>query len=89
MIKCPNCQHTDCVCEQKEKEQLSPSHYRDGKIEVWDFIEDKKLNFNKGNAIKYISRAGKKNKDKEVEDLKKAIVYLNREISLLEWKIPM
>lgn len=37
-----------------------PSHYTDGKIEVIDFIEDKKLNFHRGNAIKYISRAGKK-----------------------------
>jgi hypothetical protein len=48
-----------------------PSHYTDGKIEVIDYIEDKKLNFNLGNAVKYISRAGKKG-DK-IEDLKKAI----------------
>ena len=34
-----------------------PSHYTDGKIEVIDFIEDKGLNFNKGNAVKYIARA--------------------------------
>ena len=37
-----------------------PSHYTDGKIEVIDFIEDKKLGFNLGNVIKYVSRAGKK-----------------------------
>ena len=37
-----------------------PSHYTDGKIEVIDFIEDKGLNFHRGNAAKYISRAGKK-----------------------------
>ncbi len=55
-----------------------PSHYNDGKIEVIEFIEDKKLGFCLGNAIKYISRAGKKHKDKEVEDIKKAIWYLNR-----------
>ena len=48
-----------------------PSHYNDGKIEVIDFIEDKKLGFCLGNAIKYIARAGKKDKDKEVEDIKK------------------
>jgi len=57
-----------------------PSHYTDGKIEVIDFIEDKNLNYHRGNAIKYICRSGKKHKDTEVEDLKKAIWYLNREI---------
>lgn len=59
----------------------NPSHYTSGKIEVIDFIEDQKLGFNLGNAIKYITRAGKKDSDKYVEDLKKAIWYLEREIS--------
>ena len=57
-----------------------PKHYNDGKIEVISFIEDKNFNYHRGNAIKYICRAGKKNKDTEVEDLNKAIWYLNREI---------
>lgn len=61
-----------------------PSHYTDGKIEVIDFIEDKNLNFNLGNSIKYISRAGKKDPNKTIEDLKKAAWYLNREIQNLE-----
>lgn len=61
-----------------------PSHYTDGKIEVIDFIEDKKLNFHRGNAVKYIARAGKKDKSKEVEDLKKARWYIDREIRRLE-----
>ena len=60
-----------------------PSHYTDGKIEVIDFIEDKQLNFHRGNAVKYIARAGKKDKSKEIEDLQKAVWYLNREISRL------
>ena len=55
-----------------------PSHYTDGNIEVIDFIEDKKLGFHLGNAVKYISRAGKKDKSKTAEDIKKAIWYLNR-----------
>lgn len=59
-----------------------PSHYTDGKIEVIDFIEDKKLGFHLGNAIKYIARAGKKDKDKVVEDIQKAIWYLNRYLEL-------
>ena len=61
-----------------------PAHYTDGKIEVIDFIEDKQLNFNRGNAIKYISRAGKKDKSKEVEDLQKAVFYINREIKRIK-----
>lgn len=61
-----------------------PAHYADSKIEVIDYIEDKKLGFCLGNAIKYISRAGKKDPDKEVEDLKKAIWYVERRIKELE-----
>ena len=57
-----------------------PSHYNSGKIEVIDYIEDQNLGFCLGNAVKYISRAGKKHKDKEVEDLEKAIWYINRRI---------
>lgn len=60
-----------------------PAHYTDGNIEVIEYIEDKKLGFCLGNAIKYISRAGKKNPDKEVEDLKKAIWYIERRIKEL------
>lgn len=61
-----------------------PSHYTDGKIEVIDYIEDKKFGYCLGNAIKYISRAGKKNKDKEIEDLQKAIWYIERRIKELK-----
>lgn len=58
-----------------------PSHYTDGKIEVIDFIEDKNFGFNLGNAIKYISRAGKKSPDTKIQDLQKAIFYIQREIN--------
>ena len=61
-----------------------PAHYTDGKIEVIDFIEDKKLGFHLGNAVKYIARAGKKDPTKTVQDLKKARWYLDREIARLE-----
>ena len=60
-----------------------PSHYTDGKIEVIDFIEDKGLNFHRGNAVKYRARAGKKNPEKEIEDLQKARWYIEREIKRL------
>lgn len=60
-----------------------PSHYTDGKIEVIDYIEDKGLDYHLGNAVKYISRAGKKDPAKKVEDLKKAAWYIAREIERL------
>ena len=61
-----------------------PAHYTDGSIEVIDFIEDKKLGYHLGNAVKYISRAGKKDPAKTAEDLRKAVWYLNRYIEKLE-----
>ena len=60
-----------------------PEHYTDGGIETIDFIEAKKLPYHLGNAVKYISRAGKKDKEKIVEDLQKASWYISRYISLL------
>ena len=69
-----------------------PQHYTQGKIEVIDFIEDKGLNFNLGNVVKYVARAGHKKSSgksmdaKALEDLKKAQWYLNREISSREVK---
>lgn len=61
-----------------------PSHYTDTNIEVIDYIEDKGFNFALGNAVKYISRAGKKDKNKTIQDLEKAEWYLNREIERLK-----
>ena len=62
----------------------NPPHYTDGGIETIDFIEAKKLPYHLGNAVKYISRAGKKEPEKTAEDLKKAVWYINRYISKLE-----
>ena len=61
-----------------------PTYYTKGEIEVWDFIKDKNLNYDRGCAIKYICRAGLKDENKTIEDLKKAINYLNHEIEHLE-----
>jgi hypothetical protein len=55
-----------------------PSYYRRGNTQTWDFIRDQQLNFHLGNAIKYICRAG--HKDSKVDDLKKAIHYLQNEL---------
>ena len=56
-----------------------PPHYKAGGIETIDFIEAKKLGYNLGNVVKYVSRADLK-VDK-LEDLKKARWYLDREIT--------
>lgn len=63
-----------------------PSHYNMGDIEVIDALEAWGFGkgFNRGNAIKYIARAGRKDPRKEVEDLKKARFYIDAEISRLE-----
>lgn len=57
-----------------------PPHYNTGNIEVIDFIESLGFSdgFCLGNAIKYISRAGKKEGSTTKEDISKAIWYLNR-----------
>lgn len=69
-----------------------PSHYTWLKelcgIEVIDITRH--LDFDRGNAIKYILRSGKKEEqgyediDKEIEDLEKAIFYLHDRINLLK-----
>lgn len=61
-----------------------PSHYCSGNIEVIDFIEDQHLSYHLGNAVKYICRAGKKDPEKTIEDLKKAEWYVHRAIIFLE-----
>jgi len=59
-----------------------PAHYKVGGIETIDFIEAKKLNYNIGNVIKYLTRADYKGN--KLEDLRKAQWYLTREISMLK-----
>ena len=60
-----------------------PAHYMAGqKYEPRKVIADWGLNFNLGNAVKYISRAGRKGN--KIEDLQKAIQYIEFEIEELE-----
>jgi hypothetical protein len=60
-----------------------PAHYTAYTgLEIIDLTEQ--MNFNRGNAVKYIARAGLKNPDTEIEDLRKARWYLDREIQRLE-----
>ena len=61
-----------------------PSHYTWSSIEPIDAIEAWQLPYHLGNVVKYVSRAGHKDKSKTLEDLKKANWYLSRYISNLE-----
>jgi len=55
-------------------------HYEaTGEYDLIDIISDYKLNFNRGNVLKYVIRAGRK--DDELQDLNKALDYIQREIA--------
>jgi hypothetical protein len=55
-------------------------HYEaTGEYDLIDIISDYNLNFNRGNVLKYIIRAGRK--DDELQDLNKALDYIQREIA--------
>jgi hypothetical protein len=74
--------------ENKQEMVNNPDHYggKDNIYEVIKVIEAWDLGFSLGNVIKYVGRAGKKNKEKELEDLKKALWYLQNHIKKLETK---
>ena len=83
---------TDALGGEEEKRDDSgstdpvnhPSHYTWSSIEPIDAIEAWQLPYHLGNVVKYVSRAGHKDKSKTLEDLKKANWYLSRYISNLE-----
>lgn len=80
-----DCEHKSDIPDYANSHPINhPAHYTDGNIEVWDFIADKKLNFFSGNVIKYVCRAGKKDPDKRIKDLKKARAYIDKQIELWE-----
>jgi len=68
--------------EPKADPVNNPAHYTVGGIETIDFIEAKKLGYNLGNVIKYLTRAD--HKGNKMEDLRKAQWYLAREINSLK-----
>lgn len=73
----------------EDKEMVNnPKHYggKDNVYEAIKVIDAWQLGFCLGNTVKYISRAGKKDKEKELEDLKKALWYLQHHIEQLEGK---
>lgn len=60
--------------------EIKPKYYKAGSLDAISYAHHHRLNFCLGNVLKYITRAGKKDKAKEVEDLEKAMEYLRREI---------
>lgn len=70
----------------ENKDMFSPDYYRMGSIECIDYINDHNFNFNLGNVIKYVTRAGHKKGEGNtaLNDLRKAQKYLEFEISRLE-----
>jgi hypothetical protein len=74
----------------ENKEHVNhPEHYggKNNEYEAIKVIDAWELGFSLGNTIKYISRAGKKGKDKELQDLRKGLWYLEHHIEQLEQKI--
>lgn len=91
--ECPKCKQLSWVepcncCETITDPVNRPAHYggKDNTYKAIKVIEAWKLGFCLGNAVKYISRAGKKNHEKTIEDLQKAAWYINREIERLVQK---
>jgi hypothetical protein len=68
----------------KANNVTAPDHYTAGGIETIDFILAKGLDYNLGNVVKYVSRAGKKDKGKYLEDLQKAKAYLQWAINIAQ-----
>lgn len=78
-----------CLCPIDEADQqempdvvAAPPHYTRVRPEPIDVIEGWGLGYRRGNALKYIARAGYKGD--AVTDLRKAIWYLEREVKALE-----
>ena len=70
-----------------QEEQVNhPSHYggKDNPYEAIKVIDAWNLDFCLGNVVKYISRAGKKDNNSAIQDLKKALWYLEHEIESMK-----
>ena len=68
----------------KDNDAIKPNHYKAGEFDVIAFCQYHNLSFDIGNIIKYITRAGKKEGNSELQDLNKAMEYLNRRIKFVK-----
>ena len=82
--ECLTSKHTVDLSDTSGDPVLHPEHYQGQGYEVLDIIEDFELNFNLGNVLKYLLRAGRKNSELKEEDLEKALFYLKRELGILD-----
>jgi hypothetical protein len=64
--------------------KYDPSHYKRGSVQVWDFIVDQQLDYLAGNVVKYVCRAGYKDKESELDDWLKIKAYVEKKISTLQ-----
>ena len=74
---------TKALKEKKPIISSTPKHYQ-GTIQPIDLINAQNLNFNLGNVVKYVCRAGKKQGENVLSDLEKAQNYINYEIERIK-----
>jgi hypothetical protein len=80
----PSCTRSEETQPTKSSStKTNPEHYRRGSIEPWDFVAAQGLDFFLGNAVKYITRAGHKEGESAEDDLRKAIVYLEKKLTTI------
>jgi hypothetical protein len=66
-----------------ETKEIRPDYYQSGMGDIFDIANEYGLSMPLGTAVKYICRAGKKQADKRVEDLQKAITCIQRELEII------
>lgn len=85
---CEDCDTVRCdaypgACKARDHDPVArPEHYTHSRIEVWDAIEEWGLGYRLGNVIKYVARADRKGNP--IQDLRKALAYLTRELDVRE-----
>ena len=79
-----DCLDYKSVDSAKEVNVIKPSHYKAGEFDVIAFCQLHNINFDLGNVIKYVTRAGKKENNSELQDLNKAMEYLKRRIEFIK-----
>ena len=84
MVIMPETTETEIENTNNDVKDKIPAYYKSGSYDVFDIANRYGLDMPLGTAIKYIVRAGKKDKAKYKEDLEKAIQCINRELELIE-----
>lgn len=79
----PETTETETESNNNDVKDKIPTYYKNGSYDVFDIANRYNLDMPLGTAIKYIVRAGRKDKAKHEEDLEKAIQCINRELELI------